>query len=72
MLWLSLRGADWRKSRKKWRKKKPTTGKHREKGVMARGGREKGITDGSKIGKHGSHYSGDLTESKVIRIMCEK
>ena len=40
-------------------------------GAICRGGREKGITDDGELGKHGSHYSGDLTESDVIRIMCE-
>lgn len=69
MLWLSLRGADWRKSRKK-RRNKQRLG-DREKGAMHRGGRENRITDGGELGKHGSHYGGDLTESGVIRIMCE-
>lgn len=45
--------------------------RHREKGAICRGGREKGITDDGELGKHGSHYRGDLTESEAIRIMCE-
>lgn len=53
---------------KKGRKAKTGTGRHREKGQWTRGGKEKGITDGGKLGKHGSHNSG---ESEVIRIMCE-
>lgn len=37
-------------------------------GAIDRGGKEEGITDGGKLGKHGSHNS---DEYEVIRIMCE-
>lgn len=41
--------------------------RHGEKEAMDRGGREKGISDGGKLDRHDSHYSG---ESEVIRMMC--
>lgn len=49
MLWLSLRGADWRKSKdeKKRRKKRPKW----EKEAMGWGGRGRGITDGGELRK---------------------
>lgn len=37
--------------KKEEKKKKTTTGRHREKGAIDRGGKEKGITDGGKLGK---------------------
>lgn len=48
--------------KKKKRRRKTATGRHGEKGAMHREGREKGISDGGELGKHGSHYGGDLTQ----------
>lgn len=54
--------------KEKKEEKKTTPGRHREKGAIDMGGKEKGISDGGKLGKHGSHNS---DEYEVIRIMCE-
>lgn len=53
---------------KKEEKRKQGLGDTGRRGQWTRGGKEKGITDGGKLEKHGSHNSG---ESEVIRIMCE-
>lgn len=43
---------------------KTTSGRHGGEGSDAQGREGEGITDGGELGKHGSHYGGDLTESR--------